>query len=138
MLKYKHRYWIILFLSLMMLRSYQTFRPVEVLPVKLLGIMLRNRCWPTFTLSQPEMLMDGARSGRCDQPFRCIGTRLDVEFLDAYDSLFRSTHQSALGHQYLPPHHDNRKIRTSLKLKASIPASQSICDPSFLQQGCSN
>ena len=26
-------------------RSHQTFRPV--LAVKLLGIMLRNRCWPT-------------------------------------------------------------------------------------------
>ena len=29
----------------LMPRSHQTFRPV--LAVKLLGIMLRNRCWPT-------------------------------------------------------------------------------------------
>ena len=42
------------------------------------GEMWRNECWglcgeigvgpPFFTLLQPEMLIDGARSGRCDQP----------------------------------------------------------------------
>ena len=32
------------------------------------GIMLRNRCRPPFsTLLQPEMLMDGVKSGWCDE-----------------------------------------------------------------------
>ena len=49
-------------------RSRQTFCPV--LTVKLLGLMLRIRCWRTISSHyiQPEMLMDGAKNGWCDQP----------------------------------------------------------------------
>ena len=50
-----------------MCQSHQRFHPV--LAVKLMGIMVRNKCWPPFfTLLQPEMPTDGARSGQCDQP----------------------------------------------------------------------
>ena len=55
--------------TLLMPRSHQTFHPVPA--VKLLRIMLRNRCWPTtFHTITLEMPMGGARGGRCDQPLR--------------------------------------------------------------------
>ena len=43
------------------------FCPVPA--VKLLGIMLTNRCWPTIFL-KPEMPTDGAKSGGCDPKLR--------------------------------------------------------------------
>ena len=53
--------------QLLMPWSHQTFRPVPT--VKLLGIMFRIDVGPPlFTLLQPEMPTDGARSCRCDQP----------------------------------------------------------------------
>ena len=53
--------------------AHQTFRMV-------LAVSLSGLCWridvgrPLFTLLQPEMLMDGARSGRCDQPLRDLSS----------------------------------------------------------------
>jgi hypothetical protein len=39
--------------------------------VKLLGIMLRNQCWPaTFHTIIAEDANDGAKRGWCDEPFR--------------------------------------------------------------------
>ena len=52
-----------------MSRSRQTFRPVPA--VQLLGIMLRNRHWPTTfhtIILQPEMPTDGVKTERCDHP----------------------------------------------------------------------
>ena len=50
-------------------RSHQIFR--SVLAVKLLGIMFRNRWWPTtFSLLQPEMPTDGVGTAQCDRPLR--------------------------------------------------------------------
>ena len=55
-------------------RLHQWVRPqlhptlCPVLAVKLLGIMFRNRCWPTT--SHTITTGDAAKSGRCDQPLR--------------------------------------------------------------------
>ena len=53
----------------LMPRSHQISYPV--LAVKLLGIMLRNRCWPiTFHTITTEVTDDGAKNNRCDEPLR--------------------------------------------------------------------
>jgi hypothetical protein len=53
----------------LMPRSHQISYPV--LAVKLLGIMLRNRCWPTtFHTITTEDADDVAKSNRCDEPLR--------------------------------------------------------------------
>ena len=57
-----------LWLKRLILQSHQTFH--MILTLKLLRIMLRNRCWPTtfhiITTGQ-EMTMDGVRTWRSDQ-----------------------------------------------------------------------
>jgi hypothetical protein len=58
-------------------QSHPTFRPV--LAMKLLGIMLRNRCWPaTLYTITTEILTDGTRSGRCDRPLNYISLLICV------------------------------------------------------------
>ena len=60
----------------LMPRSHETFR--SVLTVKLLGIMLGNRRWPTtFLTITAQMPTDGLGTAPCDQP----STRLVIRFI---------------------------------------------------------